>query len=47
MGVKVQGIRSIMGRHKIDGEIKNSIGSGEAKELTYTTNGHELSGGGE
>ena len=24
------------------GEVKNSIGNGEATELTYTTNGHEL-----
>ena len=29
------------------GEVKNSIGNGEAKELIYTTSGHELSGGGE
>ena len=39
MGVKVQGIRSINGRQ---GEVKNSIGNGEAKELIYTTHGHEL-----
>ena len=26
------------------GEVKNSIGNGEAKELPCTTNGHELSG---
>ena len=26
------------------GEVKNSIGNGEAKELICTTNGHELSG---
>ena len=24
------------------GEVKNSIGNGEAKELTCTTHGHEL-----
>ena len=24
------------------GEVKNSIGNGEAKELIYTTQGHEL-----
>ena len=24
------------------GEVKNSIGNGEAKELIYTTHGHEL-----
>ena len=33
MEEKVQGIRSIIGRHKIDGEVKNSIGNGEAKNL--------------
>ena len=27
------------------GDVKNSIRKGEAKELTYTTHGHELSGG--
>ena len=26
------------------GEVNNSIGNGEAKELTCTTHGHELSG---
>ena len=45
-GEKVQGIRSIIGRYKIDkGEVKNSIGNGEAKELICTTYGHELRGG--
>ena len=29
-----------------EGDIKNSIGNGEAKELICTTCGHELSGGG-
>ena len=42
MGEKVQGIRSINGRYKIDGKVKSSIGNGEAKELTCTTHGHEL-----
>ena len=42
MGGKLQGIRSINGRYKIDGEVKNSTGNGEAKELTCTTHGHEL-----
>ena len=28
------------------GQVKNSIGNGEAKELTYTTHGHELTKGG-
>ena len=27
------------------GEVKNSIGNGEAKELVCMTHGHELSGG--
>ena len=27
------------------GEVKNSIGNGEAKELTCMTHGHELRGG--
>ena len=44
MGEKVQRIRSIIGRHKIDREVKNSIGNGEAKELICTTHGHELWG---
>ena len=43
MEEKVQGIRSINCRYKIDnGEVKNSIGNGEAKELICTTHGHEL-----
>ena len=37
-------------KHKLSvqnrqGEVKNSIGSGEAKELICTTHGHELSRG--
>ena len=44
-GVKVQGIRNINGRYKIDTEVKNSIGNGQAKELICTTHGHELRGG--
>ena len=44
MGEKVQGIRSINGRYKIDGgEVKNSIGNGEAKDMY--AHGHELRGG--
>ena len=40
---KVQRISSINGRYKIDrGEVKNSMGNGEAKELKYMTHGHEL-----
>ena len=43
MGGKVQGIKSINGRYKIDrGVVKNSIGNGEAKELICMTHGHEL-----
>ena len=45
IGEKVQGIRSINGRYKIDGEINNNIGNGEAKELMCMTHGHELKGG--
>ena len=45
MGDKVQGIRSINGRYKIDrGGVKNSIGNGEAKELVCMTHGHALKG---
>ena len=40
---KVLGIRSIIDRYKI-GDIKNSIGNGEVKELICTTHGHELRG---
>ena len=42
MEKKVQGIRSINGRYKIDGEVKNSIGNGETKDLICMTHGHEL-----
>ena len=42
---KVLGIRSIIDRYKI-GDIKNSIGNGEVKELICTTHGCELRGGG-
>ena len=43
MGKKVQGIRSIHGRHKTrQEEVKNGIGNGEAKELFCMTHGHEL-----
>ena len=41
---KVQGIRSINGRYKIDREVKNSMGNGKAKELICMTHGHELRG---
>ena len=42
MGEKVQGIRSLCGRYKIDRGRLFSIGNGEAKELICTTHGHEL-----
>ena len=41
-GEKVQGKRSTNGNYKIDGEVKNSMGNGEAKELICITDGHEL-----
>ena len=44
MGGEVQGRRSIIGRHKIDGGAKNGIGNRECKELISTTHGHELRG---
>ena len=33
MGGKVHGLRSIIGRYKIHGEVKNSIGNEESKNL--------------
>ena len=42
MGEKVQGTRSINGRHKIDGEVMNSIENREGKDLICGTHGHEL-----
>ena len=41
MGERVKGIRSINSRHRI-GEVKNSVGNGEAKELICVTHGCEL-----
>ena len=41
IGEKVQRIRSINGRYKI-GEVKNSMGNGESKELICMTHAHEL-----
>ena len=40
----MQGLKSINGRYRIDGELKNSIGNEEAKELICTTHRHELRG---
>ena len=46
-GEKVQVRRSIISRHKIDGErLKNGIGNRVLKELICTTHGHELRVGG-
>ena len=39
---QVQGIRNINCRYEIDGEVKNGMGNGEAKELICMTHGHEL-----
>ena len=36
---KVQGLKNITGRYKIDREVKKSTGKGEAKELICTTHG--------
>ena len=44
-GEKVQGRRSIISRHKIDGRDKNGIGNRELKELICTIHGYELRGG--
>ena len=42
----MQGLRSIIGMYKIDrGDVKNSIGNGEVKELICTTHVNELSKG--
>ena len=47
MGEKVQGIRSINGRHKVAGAgVKKSIGNVVAKELICMTRGHEIRWGG-
>ena len=45
MEEKVQGIRSI--NESREGDIKNSIGNGEAKEHICMTQGHELRWGGD
>ena len=45
MGGKVQGIRSITSRFQNKGEVKNTIGNIEAKELICKTHGHEVKGG--
>ena len=42
MGKKVQGIRSMNGRYKVDREVKNGIGNGDVKELICMIHGHEV-----
>ena len=46
MEEKVQGVRSIIGRDKIDSDVNSRIGHGEAEELICTTHGHEQRRGG-
>ena len=41
MGENVQGIRSVIGRYKIDGEVRNSVGNRKPKNLMCMTHGHE------
>ena len=45
MGEKVEGISSINGRYKIDGEVKSSMGNGEANKLICMSHGNKLRGG--
>ena len=45
MREKVQGIRNIIGRYKIDRRRLSSIGNREAKVVIFTTHGRELKGG--
>ena len=42
-GENVQGLKSIIGRYKIDRGMLRRV-NGEAKELICTTHGHELNG---
>ena len=42
MRENVQEIHSINDLQNRQGEVKNSMGNGEAKELICTTHGHEL-----
>ena len=43
-GAKVQEIRGIIGRYKIDRGMLRIVGNGEAKNLICMTCGHELRG---
>ena len=45
IGEKVLGIRSMVGGYRIDREVKNSMGSGKAKELICKIHRCELRGG--
>ena len=45
-GEKLQGIRSIIGSHKIDRGRLRIVQEMEKPNNIYTTNGHKLSGGG-
>ena len=46
MGDNVQGLRNTNRQvQNRQGDVKNSIGNGKAKELTRTTHGHKLRGG--
>ena len=40
----MQELRSIIGQNR-QGDVKNTIGNEDAKELICMTHGHELSGG--
>ena len=43
MGERCRDYEAQIGRYKIDrGNVKNSIGNREAKELIFMTHGHEL-----
>ena len=42
---EIQGIRSIIGRHKIDGEKLRMVQETELKERICTTHGHEQRSG--
>ena len=46
IGEKVQGLRSTnLQVQNRQGDVKNSIGNGEAKDLIYMNHGHKLKGG--
>ena len=46
MGEKVEGLKSLFSKKKNrQGDVKNNIGNGKAKELICTTHRHELGWG--